>query len=206
MNDKVLFQGAGYTIIRTYKAETLVPYFEAEREDGNMNYGWFDVRGRPEHVLDIPEARKNKGLANLLRVIAQPCSKLMSSACECGLFDNGASSTGKRWTAGGFVTGMFLDAQKNVESESLVELARYILGGIEPTVDHHISYEMFIEPLKGFFGRLDCHALTIKPFGHGESETLAWAAFEHASNAVANSIQRGRPEADRITLLDDGNC
>ncbi|MDD3183148.1 MAG: hypothetical protein PHD48_10160 [Alphaproteobacteria bacterium] len=200
MDDEILFQGPGYTIARSYRPETLVPYFPAEHGDGNINYGWIDLRERPDQVDSIPEARKSIGLANLLRVLAQPSSKLMSNACECGLFDQGAESKGPRWTVGGFVTLMFKDPQKNAKPENLIELAQYILGGISPTTEHLISYEIFIEPLKCFFDRTDCFALTLKPYGHASTEQQAWASFHHAASAAADAIQRGRAQEERIGL------
>jgi hypothetical protein len=193
-------EGPGFTIARAHKAETLVPYFRAERPSGAINHGWIDLRGRPELVPEIPEAQKSRGLANLLRVMAQQSSKVMSSACECGLFDRGEYADGPRWKADGFVTITFKDADKNADTELLLYFARYILGGIPTTEDHHIVFEMIIEPLKLFFGRTDCFALSLKPIGYGASEEVAWAAFNCAANSAAQAIQRGRAPDEQIEL------
>ena len=201
MDNKMLLEGPGFAIVRTYTAETLVPYFPAERPDGEMNYGWFDIRDRPELVTTIPEARKSNGLANILRVIAQPASKLMSGGCECHAFDNGSAPDRPRWQVGGYVTTMFKDSDANTNEKAFFDLACYILHGIVPTDAHHIGFEMIIEPLKSFFGRTDCLALAVKPLGYGPDETSAWAAFNHAATAMAESIQRARHESERIPLM-----
>lgn len=58
---------------------------------------------------------------------------------------------------------------------------------------------MIIEPLKDFFGRDDCFALMIKPLGFGQSEKEALSALEYALDAVAESLQRNRPHAERVS-------
>lgn len=193
MDDQILFQGQGYTIARTFNANTLVPYGPAERPNGNMNYGWIDLRGHPERVGEIPEATKSAGLAKLLRVIAVPVSKVMSGGCECAAFDRGLDFDGPRWLVGGFVDVMFIDAERNVDPQNHVDLAGYILSGIGASDTLIIGYEMIIEPLKTFFGRGDCHALMLKPQGYGPDEATAWAAFDYAAAAAADSLGRDRP-------------
>ncbi len=190
---EVLYEGPRCAIVRTYKAETLVPYHAAKRADGSINRGWIDLRDHPELVVEIPEAKRSPGLSKLLRVIADPASQVMSGACECCAFERPEQADLVRWQVGGFVSMMFKDSERNVSAQNLVDLACYILHGIGNSSDHHIGFEMIIEPLKSFFGRTDCHALTLKPLGYAASEPTAWAAFDYASGAAAEAIQRDRP-------------
>lgn len=186
MEEEILHQGPGYTIARTRRPGTLVPYPRVERSDG-INHGWVDTRGHPERVELIPEARKSEGLREILLVVANASPLLMSSGCECGAFESDTDQR-PRWHVGGFVMLMFPQADRNSDWRQLEQLAIAILGGIQGTPDHHIGFEAIIEPLKVFFDRLDCHALMFKPMGYGDTEAEAWAAFDVAASAVARSI------------------
>ena len=193
--DVIVNQGPGYTIARTNKASTLVPYGRADRASGDINHGWLDLRDHPERVGQVPEAAKSAGLARLLRVIADPVSKVMSSACECAAFKRAPDDDeGQNWQVGGFVITMFKDGDRNTDPDALIELASYLLQGIAPTESHHMGFEMLVEPLRLFFGRTDCFALTIKPHGFGASENEAWLSFDYACDALASAVERDRPK------------
>ncbi|BAV45283.1 Uncharacterized protein MLTONO_0380 [Mesorhizobium loti] len=188
---ETVLQGVGWTIAKTKDAGTMVPYpARPILVDGRLNYGWMDLRGRPDLVEQIPEARESPALSNLLRVIATS-PMLMSSACEHASFDR-SGSDGPAWQAGAFIIVEFLEAEKNTDPGQLIEFSKYVLGGIPPTELHHIGFEMIVEPLKYFFGRRDCHALMMRPLGYGSTEGEALAALEFAVNAIADSIQRNR--------------
>jgi len=188
LDDEILFQGPGFTIARSHVPGTLVPYASANRADGNVNHGWLDLRGRPDLVSQIPEARKSAGLTKLLEAIAQPSSELMSSGCECAAFDHGEEAPNSRWHVGGFVDVMFKDAERNRDPESLVTLARRLLAGVRGSEEHHFGFEMIVEPLKAFFGHDGCHALMAKPIGYGPDEQKAWTNFNFAASALADAV------------------
>lgn len=195
MEDEILFQGPGYTIARTHKAETLVPYGYAERPNGHVNHGWIDLRDHPERVAEIPEAHRSAGLAKLLRAMADPVSKVMSSACECAAFDNSADASDRPpWQVGGFVMAVFREVDRNTEPQNFVDLAGYLLNGVGPSSEYQFGFEMIVEPLKTFFGRSDCYALMIKPMGYGVDESEAWEAFDHAASSIAEALSRDRPQ------------
>jgi hypothetical protein len=190
---RILNQGPGYTIAETRVASTLVPYGPAIREDGNENYGYVDLRGRPDLVKNIPEAQKSSGLFTLLRTIADPVSKLMSSGCECHAFENFSDPRRPRWTAGCYTDVMFQDAARNSNPSSLFDIAAYSLNGIEPPPEGtHTGYEFLIEPLKTFFGADNCFTVQMKALGHGKTKAEAWAAMNYALDALARSIARDR--------------
>lgn len=186
MEDEVLHQGPGYTIAKTSQPGTLVPYPRVVRPDG-INHGWIDTRGRADLVEQIPEAAKSRGLREMLLAVARPDSPVMSSGCECGAFPN-ESGGYPAWHVGGFVMLMFSDPDRNSDWKELEQLAIAILRGIQGTPNHVIGYEAIIEPLKVFFGRLDCYALMFKPMGYGDTEAEAWEAFDFAAAAAAKSL------------------
>jgi hypothetical protein len=193
MTEVVLYQAPGITIARTDQAGTLVPYAPADHGDGHQNHGWLDLQDRPDLVAQIPEVARSPGLARLLRVIADPVSRIMSSACECHAFPRAEDSRDRPpWHVGGFVVTMFREAERNADPENLVNLACRLAEGIAPTQAHHIGFEFIVEPLSYFFGRRDCHAVMLKALGYGETESQAWAAFDSATSAMADSIENGR--------------
>ena len=187
-SDEILYQGPGYTIAKSSRAGTLVPYPSVKRPDGT-NHGWIDTRNNPDLVSLIPEAWGRPGLTDLLTVVARPGSPVMSSGCECGLFEHSVDGKPK-WHAGGFVMLMYEDGDRNSDWKQLETLATWIMSGINPTENHFIGYEIIIEPLKHFFGRTDCYALMFKPMGYGDTEESAWSAFDFAASAAAESLAR----------------
>ncbi len=187
---KILRQGPGFTIARSFIPGALVPYNAVDHNDGYRNHGYIDLRGSPELVYKIPEARKSTGLSAILKVIAHPKSALMTCGCECYLFDCGEGDDQPRFLAGGYISVMFKSAEKNRNIKAIQDIAAYILNGISGAPQHHIVYEMILEPLKLFFGDSDCFALMLKPLGFGDTKEQAWASFEHASNSIAVSLCR----------------
>lgn len=194
---EIILQGDGFSIVKLKEPGTMVPYpARPILRDGRLNYGWLDLRGRPDLVDQVPEAREIAALAKLLRVLATSPS-IMSSACEHGVFYR--EGLDPPWQGGSFVVVEFLEEEHNTNSDRFIELARFVLGGIKPTDAHHIAFDMIIEPLKYFFGRFDCFALMIRPLGFGATEEQAAAALAYALDAVAESLQRNRPEAEKIS-------
>ncbi|MEI8715865.1 hypothetical protein [Mesorhizobium sp. ISC11] len=193
---EIVLQGNGFSIVKLKQPGTMVPYpARSIPVEGRLNYGWLDLRGRPDLVDQVPEAREIPALAKLLRVLATSPT-LMSSACEHGVFYR--EGLDPPWQGGSFVVIEFLEEEDNTNSDRFVDLAKSVLGGIKPTEAHHIGFDMIVEPLKTFFGRADCFALMIRSLGLGSTEKEAVAAMEHAINAVAESLQRNRPEAKKI--------
>jgi hypothetical protein len=186
MRDEIVDQGPGYTIARSSIPSGVVPYFPGERPDGNVNHDWFDLRGQPRRVVLIPEATRSPGLSAMLRAVADPQSQLMSAACDCPAFNRGIEDP--KWQVGGFVTVMYQDGDRNVDSNKLIELARLILHRTHVDTLHWTGFQFTVEPINIFFGRIDCHELLVKPVGYGNDEATAWAAFEEAAQATAEAL------------------
>ena len=196
MADEILKQGRGYMISQSDIAATAVPYGPADREDGDRNYGFVDLRDQPDLVDEIPEAKKSDGLAELLRAINAPGSALMSIGCECGAFSQEAAQEGgpTRYI-GSYVAITFRDPGRNSEPKALIDLARAILGRVRIDERHIVTFEMILEPLKHFFGRSGCFELLVKPAGRGRCDQEAWEAFDHVTFATAAAIRRLQEEA-----------
>lgn len=74
MTDTLLESGDGDVIGISDKIGTSIPYKAEVREDGNVNNGFLDLRGKPHLVDQIPEVHRSRGFANILRAANQPHS------------------------------------------------------------------------------------------------------------------------------------
>ncbi len=199
MDDEILYHTPLYTIARSFAAETSVPYGPVERPNGDIKHGWIDLRDAPERVATIPEAQRSEGFADLLRVISDPVSKIMSSACECAAFDHGQDVKSRRWQVGGFVMVMYKEAEQNTDPQNLVNLAGLIVTGVKPADAYQISYEMIIEPLRGFFGRTDCYALMMKPMATDQTKiSRGWPSTMRRTPLPKRSANRESCECRRM--------
>jgi hypothetical protein len=85
MTNTILFQIPGITIASDPVAHTMAPYFGMVRPDGSgINYGFVDLRGRPELVDEISEVQEYPCLRSLLVVLSQNGSPFMSIGCDRG--------------------------------------------------------------------------------------------------------------------------
>src|SRR4051812_40691073 len=81
MSEHVLLQGDGWAIVESDVPRTAVPYPSVGHDEGN-NYGFVDLRDRPELAARIPEAQGRPGLVELLGATNAVGSELMSLGCE----------------------------------------------------------------------------------------------------------------------------
>lgn len=101
-----------------------VPYPPLEDEI-RRNHGFVDLRGKPEAVATIPEARLSPALASLLTSLAQPHSAFISLGCDLGEHTDPASQLNTRRRAGGYV--QIADARmKDVDGTFLKRAAAHI--------------------------------------------------------------------------------
>src|SRR5258705_6975808 len=82
--DEILFQEPGITIAYSPVAHTLAPYPPSPRDD-SINFGFVDLRDRPDLVAEIPEVREAPGLHAILVALNQSGTRLTSLGCGCGL-------------------------------------------------------------------------------------------------------------------------
>ena len=93
----------------------------------------------------------------------------------------------------------YRESALNADPARFVALSQRILSGIGPSAEHHISFEMIVEPLRSFFGDGECYALMVKPLGYGNSEAAALTAWEHAAEAVAVVFVRLQSEPSPLS-------
>lgn len=167
----IIMQGPGFTIAQTDEAGTAVPYGAVDRPSGDRNYGFIDLRDRPELAITVPEAHDSIGMQEVLRALNARDFRFMSLGCARGLFPRQDAQAGEpTYLCGGYIQVAYRDSALNTDPGRFVALSQVILRGIFPSDEHHFSFEMIVEPLRGFFGDADRHALMIKPHGYGDSE------------------------------------
>jgi hypothetical protein len=195
MADTIIMQGPGFTIAQTDEAGTAVPYGVVDRPSGDRNYGFFDLRDCPELAPTIPEAQDSIGMQEILRALNARDFRFMSLGCARGLFPRQDAKEGEpTYLCGGYIQVAYRDSALNTDPARFVALSQAILRGIDLSAEHHFSFKMIVEPLRGFFGDGECYALMVKPHGYGNSEASAVAAWEHAAKAVAAVFERLRSE------------
>ena len=187
VTETLIEKGKDYTITTGDEPTTRVPHSAEKREDGSENYGFVDLRNRPELVDEIREAKKSEGLAAILRAANSPRSMLMTFGCECCLLEN---PTRGPYCVGSFVDITYRDHLLNNDSNNLVALARLIQADIRRIDQRAIWYRMIVMPLFEFFGWPNRYELMLKVFGRGRSPRKAWSAFDRGAAEVAIAIQR----------------
>jgi hypothetical protein len=195
MADTIIMQGPGFTIAQTDEAGTAVPYGAVDRPSGDRNYGFIDLRDRPELATKVPEAHDSIGMQGVLRALSARDFRFMSLGCARALFPRQDTQAGEpTYLCGGYIQVAYRDSALNTDPARFVALSQEILCRVSPSDEHHFSFEMIVEPLRAFFGDADRYALMIKPQGYGNSENAAIAAWEHAAKAVAAAFERLRSE------------
>ena len=191
MGDRIVEQGQGYVIALSDEATTSVPYVSSDRQDGDRNYGFVDLRDQPDLVEQIPEAKKSEGLADLLRAINSKNSLLMSIGCECGLFYQEVGQDGDpNCYIGSYVDITYRNSDTIRDSQPLIDLARLLLDQVRLDTPLLIRFDMIVEPIRHFFGQPNRFALQLRPIGFGQSEPEAWEAFDLATFALAMAVRR----------------
>jgi hypothetical protein len=186
LTDKILHQGPGYTIAISDVPMLGVPYRAEDREDGDRNHGFIDLRDNPDLVLTIPEAEKNLGLAAVLRAVNAQSTPFMTVGCECGLFEESNSPP----YVGSYIGIAFREADSNQNPSNFERLAISVLRrvNIAPPEGQVCWFEFIIEPLRRFYGAPNCFHLVLKMLGSGPTPDTAWAALTHAGKATATSL------------------
>ena len=187
MTDEILFEDTGLTIKRLSAPGTMVPRPRNSRPDGSIDYGWLDLRDRPDLVDSVPEARKHEALAELLRAVAVSPDWL-SIGCECTV-----NERGDHWTATCNVdlTGRHEDQPSSFED--VKGLTNAIVSGLRNTPPGMAcGYVMEIAPLKLFFAhRTGAHALTVWISGSGPDEETARRSLAFGLGLITDGLRGG---------------
>ncbi len=138
-----------------------VPYPPLEDEI-RRNHGFFDLRGNPAAVANIPETQQSPALVDLLVALAQPNSALISLGCDLGEHSDPGSQLQTRRRAGGYV--QIADARvRDAEGDFLKRVSAHIEACLRAAVDGDrwsvrfdlsgVAYE--------FDGRVEAHSVWI---------------------------------------------
>ena len=79
-----------------------VPY-PSRHDEIRCNYGFLDLRGKPELVDEVPETLESLSLKRLLTILADPLSQIMTVGCDLGEHIERKRQLSRRHVAGGYI-------------------------------------------------------------------------------------------------------
>ncbi|GAB2493110.1 hypothetical protein GCM10027084_02210 [Pseudoxanthomonas sangjuensis] len=197
--EQIAFEGPGYRIATTDKAETMTHYHGMSPEElaayGHDRGAFVDLISSPELIDTIPELRRSAGLRSMVAAATGHDSKLCSIGCDVAQFERTADDNpiASKFHVGGYAVYVIRNPEKSTDTSHYVDLAGWILGAIPaPPPPIRIFFDFMVEPLKHFYGEQGHFGLMAKTVGYGDTPELAWRSFEWSSNQIAASIMRHR--------------
>ncbi|GBR01804.1 hypothetical protein [Acetobacter oeni] len=190
MATTIITQGQGYTIARSDEAHSTVPYKPSGYGGRSRNHGYVDLVDQPELATFIPEAQRSAGLLRLLQTVNKRGSSFLTCGCECGLVRRKTPAPdGSDRYIGSYIAIAFRQPDRNTP-DRIYKLAQALLGHINGSQKHHISFEITLVPLLDFFGHGRCCILHINASGAGHTDQQAWSAFDFACNSLATATDQ----------------
>lgn len=187
MSDEIISQGPGFTIYRTSDWGPAVPY-RAEPREESVNHGFMDLRDHPELVASIPEAATSPGLRQLLYVLNQPESPLMSIGCERRLNPRNDPQDELRLYYHSYTDLTYRDPAKHATEGQMVQLANDFLHGVIGVAGAVFTFELGIQRMRAFFGSQAGFVLSLGLSGFGRTEEEARHCYEAGAQATTNSF------------------
>lgn len=176
-----------------------IPY-KTVFDEIRRNWGFVDLRGRPELVGQLEEASRSVGLRGLLQDLAQPSSSIISLGCDLGEHSERGRPFKTRRTAGGYV--QIADAAPGRLSPSeLQSLARLIEEGLKVEVGGDFWEVRFeLQPVVFELGeRVEAYSIWIWFFASASTRERAMQSRERLLTslgrnitATAENLQSGR--------------
>lgn len=111
-----------------------VPY-DQSFEGVRRNFGFVDLRGRPDLVARVPEAAESNSLRALLVSLSAPDAAVFTLGCDLGARDDGVE-TPNRYTAGGYVQVMRA-AFADTTGDDYLDMARAVSAHLEAPSEGH---------------------------------------------------------------------
>lgn len=160
------------------------------------NHGFVDLRGKPDAVGAIPEARLSPALADLLGTLAQPHSALISLGCDLGEYTKPTARLQTRRRAGGYV--QIADARmRDVEGDFLKRATDHIQPVLEVAAGADrwsvrfdltgVAYE--------FDARVEAHSFWIWFDAKASTADRARASRERLLGAIMSAVKTFGPES-----------
>jgi len=164
-----------------------IPYPPRKRRRiQSNNYGFIDLRGKPNAVESIPEVKDSPELANLLCLLASNESSLWSLGCDIGkhIDPDGWNVTG------GYVQVIFKDyASKNYEDYE--KLGKSMVSMIErESVSYFWKVEFFVSDVQLNLDEFNSETCSLHIWFYGKERTdqLARSSREKLIAIIANLL------------------
>lgn len=191
MLDKLLAQWETHCGLRTPPAEPIalwqeagrsvwisgwgpvIPYGSVDHGNGHQNYGYKRLKGDPDAVRAIPEAKDWPELEGFLISVNGDGSPIESVGCEKGFFrvENAGDAVVK---LGSYVEVLFTEVALNERPENLLLLASDLLKAVEGCEKWWGEVEIVLEIFKGIPGTTrQPWGLMIRVTNHGRNEKEA---------------------------------
>jgi hypothetical protein len=185
--DEVIRQDPGVTYYRAGDLGPAVPYVSAAR-DISHNYGFANLREKPELIPTIPEVQNSPGLKAMVAAANDLDGALMSIGCERVLWEQ--PTRGFSHNIHSYLEVTFYDGAINATEGQLMALAEAVIRRVVfDGAAYQVTFEMGLERLRKFFGDTGPHyCLNIGLTGFGRSPEEAEAAYEVAAAATAKAI------------------
>jgi hypothetical protein len=155
------------------------------------NHGFIDLRGRPEKVVDVPEAQTSAALASLLTSLADTASPLVSLGCDLGERVEAAAPEGQRQVAGGYVQVMFANYHDQT-SDTLLTLSKSVETTLCETSHGHNWEAVFeLQPVHLKFGTtIETFSIWLWFMAAGATNAQAQLSREIFLNAIECGLLR----------------
>lgn len=169
--------------------------------DGAQRY--FDLRSRPELLLEIPETRRNRALGEFLAAINAPASPLLTVKCDTWTTDQITEEEkmyGAALKYASYIDLMFVDPQARLSTGEYEHFAKALcaLLGKAPEISagaEFILRRCYIHPAPEKAGTspgngesLDGYCLTFYLSGFGDEDAEARQRWTIALKLVENAI------------------
>lgn len=166
------------------------PLFDGTRR----NHGFFDTRGYPERVAQIPESRESVALKSLLTRLAQPGACLVSLGCDLGQHDEPKSRLEARRVAGGYVQ-IVAGQDQGQNLDFLRSVAKAIEQGLKVTVGtDRWEVELQLSPvLLKIAGETHTQSIWVWFFAKASTDERAAVSRERLIQAIEQIIAALEP-------------
>lgn len=168
-------------------------------DDVRRNYGFVDLRGRPELVANIPEVEHSVALGRILTRLAAPNSSIMTLGCDLGEHHERKRSIHRRRVSGGYLQICPLPLGPT-QKERLIAVANDIENQLSLDVGtQHWEVELSLGLTAFLFEeKIESHSIWIWFFASGST-------FEKAAQSRENllgSLDIGLAESSFVHLAN----
>lgn len=167
-----------------------IPYAAADYEDGSQNFGFTSLRGHPERVADVQEAKSVPCYQALLRALNAPQSPFFSVACEKAF---SSDETG-HWGSG-YVEFAFNFAELVSDAANYFSLFYHFTYDADAYIGaHDVQFHWIVQPARFTDGSCDGFTCAVW-FTTAQFATApeARAEWDSAVNCFCEFVQATEP-------------